>query len=452
METNNDLVNENKVGKRFPKSKIDDFQEFRENIYVKKWIENYSAPQQLRRLSLLKRFCDFVGKTPTEIIQEHYNDMKQKKPMDIKHIAKKQLLAFYGYLTQNVNKNFKNTLNDKISEIKLSENSAREYIFSKLASFFKRNDVPIIFQKNEIPSKQKEVNDKVWRNKDESRIKEKQKRECLIEIRDSFNNLRDKAILVSKLSSGMDDIDLFDLKIKDFKNGYYEQYNICYINGFRKKGGIYFQTFFNGEACDLIKLYLKLREKNNENLSDNSYLFVSNKIKNGKYKRIAIYAFSESLKEIRKKLGLKNITPKSVRRYFSTILKRNKIEHEIVERMMGHKFNVSMHYETLFNDIEEFAKYYSEKIEILTLLGNGNRKLTKIDKEVDKIKIENEALKDKLADLVNTVKITSRFVLGLIQSAKEATGLPFSEEDYSYTIGEVLEMEELVKKLYENKD
>lgn len=346
--------------------------------YVQNWLSNYDEKQKTQRLNLLKQFCEFAEKTPTELLLEHRNDIYNEDPLQIKNIGKKRLLDFFNYL---------------ISKKKISNNSARQYAFSKIASFFKRNNVPISFDKKEVPlHNPKGVIDKVWRNGDESRIEETKRIECLKQIRDTFPHLRDKAIFLCKLASGLDDIDLFNLKVDDFEKGINE-FDICYIEGNRKKNQMYYQTFFSSEAVRMIELYLK--ETSNE-----SWLFTNLKGNKCKYN-----TFSQALSSVCEKLNIKNITPKSLRRYFNTILKRGKIDFEIRERLMGHKVEISKGsaYDEILNDSYSLAKYYSEKIEILTLLGNGNRKITNVEAKIEKLEetiialySENEILKAQL--------------------------------------------------------
>ncbi|KKM01165.1 hypothetical protein LCGC14_1797190 [marine sediment metagenome] len=91
---------------------------------------------------------------------------------------------------------------------------------------------------------------------------------------------------------------------------------------------MYYQTFFNSESVRIIELYLKERL----NKTDDSWLFANNKDDS---KKSRTNGFSEALKIVCRKLDIKNITPKSLRRYFNTTLKRNKIDFEIIERLMN---------------------------------------------------------------------------------------------------------------------
>ena len=374
------------VKNSFPKEKKHK-EAIKNNPYVQKWIECYKSKNDItQRHSILEQFCEFTAKNPTELIIEHRNDIMKENPLDIENIGKKQLLAFYDYLVKEKN---------------VSENSARQYAFSKLASFYKRNNIPISFNKREIPSHNpKGTIDKVWKNGDNTRIKENERIECLKQIRDSFPHLRDKAIFLAKLSSGLDDIDLFQLRISDFE---INEFDNCYLEGNRIKSKQYFQTFFNSESVRMIELYLKERES----LNDDSWLFANN-IDDSKQSRIN--GFSEALKIVCRKLDIKNITPKSLRRYFNTILKRNKIDYEIRERLLGHKIDISKGsaYDEVLSDEYRLAELYSEKIEPITLLGNGNRKNTETDKRLENLEIMNKGLEQTLEELKkDNLKITN---------------------------------------------
>lgn len=419
--------------------------------YVKRWIETYKEKQRQSRLTVLNEFCDFIDKTPDDLILGHHEDIKQA-PLNKSNIAKKQLFAYYYYLQGE-----RNNINDKIRDKTVSKNSARQYAFSKLASYFKKNNVPILFEKGEIPNEDvRGTVDKTWRNGNK-RVLMDEKKEFLKTIKDSLASIRSKTIFLCKISSGMDDIDLYKLKIKHFNRGYFDNFNICYIDGNRQKVDVYFQTFFNSEACKMINLYFKDRERKGEILTDDSWLFVGNRKIQGTYTQMKSHNFSDDLRQACKKLGLKNITPKSFRRWFYSELKRNGIDTEVVERMMGHKIGVSEKYRELFADRtgEAFAKYYIEEIEHLSLLGNRTRKITEVDKKVEKLEIENEVLKEnirsvknEMKNLIEVVKGMSKFIQILNNSIRNGLGNKIPEDKWICMNKEEMDkFNELVKKL-----
>lgn len=372
--------------KEFKKTKKD-FTEFLKDKYVVKWIENYDSNRQAR-LSLLQDFTEFIGKTPTELILEHHKD-KQQEPIEQEDIAKKQLFQFYNYL-----------LEDKL----VYKNTAIQYVFSKVLSFYAQNNVPIHLKKGEKPKMiKKGKRDKAMRkevkdvNGEVKTVRIRDKKPEFKKIRDTLKTTRDRAILLVKLGSGLYDVDLSNITIGDYERGYFEEFKISYIEGNRQKGkksgeGEYFQTFFNTESCEMVDVYLSERKQRGEKLNDNDYLFVSNKgIKDQKteeikYNKMKRTAFSDSLKKATKTLGIKNITPTYFRHWFNSTLKSNGIKHEIVERMMGHAGEISMDYEQIFNDDYEFAELYSKKINHLTILGNGNRVSKELKEDIDALK------------------------------------------------------------------
>lgn len=380
--------------------KRNDFSELEVNPYVVKWLANVKNKRD--RLSILDRYCKFLDKDVDTIILEHAKDIRQENPLDIKNTAKNQLNHFFGYLTGTEDEGWKNTLNDKVlaEDERVSWNSARQYVYSKLASIFKRNNVAIVWQKNETPGVKKGTTDKIWRNGRE-RISIDNRKECLKQIRDSFESIRDRAILLCKISSGMDDVDLFKLTIKDYKLGIYPVDNVCYEEGVRQKisrKGIRFQTFFNSEACAMVNLYIKERESKEGELDENGILFVTKNKSNGKYIPIKRH-FADNLKKVCNKLNIKNITPKSLRRWFKTELSKQGIRIEFIKRMMGQAISIDgTSYEGVFDDPDEFKKEYVENIEQFTLLGNGGQKLNKVDKKVEKLEQQNNDLIEQLAD------------------------------------------------------
>jgi len=427
--------------------KINDFSSIENNKYVIKWLDGVKSKRD--RISLMNNFCNFLEKTPSDLAQEHQEDLKLDV-LDRSGIAKIQLNAFFGYLTNTDDDNWKNTLNDKVISNRLAWNSARQYVFSKLLSFYSRLGIPVKYNKQEKPVVlSKNVREKTWRennNGERKVIKHDDKKECLKQIRDSFNSLRDRAILLGKISSALDDVDMFNLKIKDYREGYLPDYNICYLQGNRQKDNVFYQTFFGNEACNMIKLYLndrldKINKKRSERLTEikkTEYIFVA------KEKRMNEKYFTEKMKEIVNKLDLINITPKSIRRWFNTHLEKNSIKTSIIRRLMGHKGDIGdEHYNQIFEqakegEYDELALFFSENIDTLVSLGNGNRRYTKIDKKVEKLEQRNKDLIEQLQetnekiDKLEEIASKTEHVLGLYNTVKELLSLPKNKRFFEF--------------------
>jgi len=416
--------------KRFVKPKKD-FSDLLESKYVKKWVSSYKDSEKQKKLGVLDRYIKFTEKDPHTLIIEHNDDMRRDDPISITNVAKKQIAAFYSYLTGE-------KVNEKVKKKPITLNSARQYAFSIVTSFYSRNNIPVRFERNEIPKEQKGAKDKVWRSNGD-RVAKEAKKEVLKKIRDSLPLLRDKAILHCKISSGMDDVDLFNLTIEDWNKGYFSDYNICYIEGNRAKTDIRFQTFFNNEACHFVELYLKERKDKGELMSNKSYLFVSHYLRSdGIGKRVKANAFSKNIREVCSRLEINNITPKALRHYFNTVVIRAlHDDKEIVERMMGHIGNISGKYQQLFDDIEEFAKFYFEHIDVIVSLENGGKAVATTKKELlqlrDYIAKQNEKIQMLLEEKVefqrqinevnSTNKETSMRIDTLEESIKDLKNL-----------------------------
>lgn len=342
-----------------------DFSQMLESKHVLKWVNSYKGNQN-GKLAKLDDFCNYLDKTPDELILEHYED-NQKIPIEREEIAKRQFDEYFEHLKKTG----------------VDHNSARQYVYSVIKGFYKKNLVPVMC---ETPTEEEQQVNKVWEYSDNTTIKKEDKKDVLKKIRDTLS-IRNKAILLCKLGSGLDDVELFNLKIKNFKRGYNEDYNVTHVKGRRKKSKIPFNTFFNSESTDMLNVYLKDRKRKGEEITDDSYLFVARK-KDGSISKPRNNSFSEDLKKATETLGFKNITPKRLRDWFRSQLRRNGITEEIIKRMMGHKCDISASYEQMFEESEEFAKFYAidKDIDAITSLGNGNKKVVRLESEITDLK------------------------------------------------------------------
>ncbi len=405
--------------KKFRKPKIE-YPILMKDPYVSKWILNFAEKLRQARLKILNDFLNFLNtdkeekdkKTPEILILEHLEDIRQKNPLNQTQIGKKQLKLFYEYL---------------LLQPKMSKNSAIQYVYSKLMSFWARNNIPIKLEKGEKPTMGKGIKDKVMRktseNEEERGRKIKDKKAIFKKVRDTLKTVRDKAILLCKLSTGIDDVDLFNLKIRDFKDGYDIDLGVCYITGQRQKphGNPIFQAIFNIEACELIKIYLTerkyLSQKHNEKLTekkrinDNSFLFASNK---NPFNKIKPTAFADNIRTACKTLNIENLTPKYLRHWTISVLKSGGIPKEIVKRIVGHKGDISSEYTQLFDDEEEFVEELSDKINLITSLGNGNIKYANLEDKLNKLKdisSEKDLEIKELKNTMNEMKVDLDFLL-----------------------------------------
>lgn len=386
--------------------KAKDFSDLKADEYVQKWLSLTKEAQRRKKLGILQKYVDFTGLTPTELILEHHKDL-QKEPIKRTEIGKIRIKNFFRYLKGE-------EINGKKVKKPKSHNSARQYAFSKVASFYKRCGVGVEFLKGEVPREHKNVKSQAIRENGE-RIGLDEEKELLKKIRDALPYLRTKAIFHCKISSGLLDADIFNLKVKDFEDGLYPDLRVCYIEGNRQKSDIRFQSFFNSEAVDFLDLYISERKSKGETITKKSWLFAD---LNGNGEQIYEDQFRKQLAKTTKMLGIKNLTPKSLRRYFNHVGKKLlHADSEIIERMMGHVGSISAKYQPYFDYPDDLAKLYSKQLDSALCLGNGNHtktKITDLENEITEMKEEMTTVRKlkeryeleskELREEVNTLK------------------------------------------------
>ena len=67
----------------------------------------------------------------------------------------------------------------------------------------------------------------------------------------------------------------------------------------------------------------------------------------------------------------------------------------------------------IYVDDYKLAKFYSEKVEPITLLGNGDKRFIEVDKEIEDLKKENTELKEKVYDTDKKITELTNVVKGL---------------------------------------
>lgn len=247
------------------------------------------------------------------------------------------------------------------------------------------------------------------------------------DLQDVLNacGLLEKAIVLTGVSSGLSDVDIVNLKISNFKNGYDPVNKIASLRLTRGKLGEtadVFITFLSPEATKAINEYLtKHRDREPKTnfqrdrdrldkqkvVSDDGYLFIKKHIRNSYLisgdeeerkispsNLIQIFRYiSENAKKNTPFGDWNLIRSHNMRRYFYNVMMANNCPNDHLEHMMGHVlYNVKDSY---FVPIEEQLKRsYLKCVPYLT-----------IQKELDisespefiKMKTDNEVLIREIA-------------------------------------------------------
>ena len=318
-------------------------------------IRESTAKEYIKRIGI---FCKFIGKTPTELIEEAENEEDRNIRMKRRKI-KKYLTDFLIYLRDN--------------------NKSENYIstmMTTIQSFYREYDI-------ELPKIRIKSNDKNNMVTTEDIVK----REHILKALDHCN-LKYKSIILLMSSSGMGQSEIVNLTYKDFLNAiseYYkptknEQFDIYTINQKlqenindligtwqikRYKTGMPYVTFSTPECIQSIIYYLIDRIIQNrpiKSLDDWLFESLGNKLSTN-----SMIVYFKNLND-RCEFGYvgahRFFTSHKLRKYFGSTLIKNKMPELTTHWLMGHKidavteayFKVDVHalkeqYKTVIDDL-----------------------------------------------------------------------------------------------------
>ena len=372
---------------------------------VKKWKTQLVLASRIRykkplsksnwntRLSILNELADFANKSPTELVTSAQRDLDNTQLM---------LLDFFDWLQGKEFARIK-----KRSKGAITHNSAR----SKLGvarGFFTHNGItfPKAFaMPRTIASKVsvRDDRDPVW-----TELIEGEKRELNDQISTFMNNLglRDRALAMCMLSTGVDTKDLLSLNM-DFvldSRGKTTTIERLFWEGRRLKNGFPFKTFIGKEATIILKQYV---EQERKKAGIDSPLFTQltrdqdigqrGKLKGGTYqKRATTQAIQEAFKFAANKMGIVNgsgahaFRPKRFRHVFSTACDIAGVPEIYKKLMMGHVIS-DAEYTSKKTDLvfEQFLK-----VENVLGLGSKSAGMQEIGQRID---VLSEYMTDELA-------------------------------------------------------
>jgi site-specific recombinase XerD len=272
---------------------------------VQYWLEGLGKGTTQLYKQLFPRFLQYcktidLPANPDKLIEMRKQDLKSEDRQTQKrfeHLTK----IWYLKLLEQFKKEGK------------SEGHAYNHL-KAVMSFFSRNDMPLRFKKREIPQPKKKIKYITLTIED---IK------TMVEHSES---LRNKALLLTLLQTGLSPIDVCALNID---GDFYERINKppLYIQGYREKTDIPFQTCIGEDAC----IYIKRMLKNRGNPTSGA-LFLSHK-----GKRLTPRFVNEALNELAEKVGIKDFEVKHLRDMYNDAIARAKLSKKVEDRLMGHE-------------------------------------------------------------------------------------------------------------------
>jgi integrase len=365
---------------------------------VEKWLLRIDAKDSTREsyLYTMKSYCNLIGKTPSELINEAKTEQKNALPMDERMIDI-YFLKFKKYLQEQ-----------KLAPLTI------KLRLTGIQSFYKNNYIEIPIMPRGAKVKPLEENKEIPTKKD------------IQEVLKVCDLLERAAILVG-VSSGLAMEEIRNLKVGDFTKGYDPETGITILKLRRGKAQFDFITFLSPEASLAVIDYLKYRNRkpydNKKNhidqlrkqyvYCDDNYLFIGRRIppefldtfddELRKFERESFVCFYDSIATKAQKNappGRWNvIRSHNFRKFFNSALLNAGCDFFHVEYWMGHTLdNTRAAY--FQPDPDKLKEMYSKYTSFLT-----------IQKELDvsespiftQLKTENEDLK-----LMNKITMLER--------------------------------------------
>lgn len=231
------------------------------------WLDEVAQSPNTRRNYLhdLNAYCEFLSKSPDQLLNEAKSEIKQGLLLDERNIF------------VEIPK-FKKHLREK----KLAPNTIRNYIMA-IQSFYTYYNI-------QMP-KQRDLKSTVLESNTE--IPSKSDIQEILKVADPL----EKAIVLMGVSSGLSSNEIINLKVGNFKKGYDSKTKITTLKLRRRKTNVDFVTFLTPEASMAVNEYLEYRARKSDLTdnrkqkqlekqhvySDDDYLFIGRTIPNNRF-------------------------------------------------------------------------------------------------------------------------------------------------------------------------
>ncbi len=312
----------------------------------------------------LRKFCDFTGKTPDQLIEERKIQLESADVVVRRH-AEVALKRFVEHLKEKY------------------APTSRKNAWTSVKSFYEAHELDLKFKKRETPRGKALKHHTAPENETIRKLLE-------------VLSIRDKAVILLQKDSGLSISDILGLRVGDLKD---MGQGFVMIQKHRRKTDEPFVTFAGSESTKIINLYLDLRRKGTqrkyhirklgrckevgippEKITPESPLFRS------KTKRVKVLDYATFHKIIRNAclgLGISDFTPHGLRVRFQTTLESCGVNRNWIKRYMGHS-------------LSEIEAAYSQPKHLFEAYKKAYPKLC-VHQEIDSDEIKK--LQDKVEEL-----------------------------------------------------
>jgi hypothetical protein len=154
---------------------------------------------------------------------------------------------------------------------------------------------------------------------------------------DTVANIQQKWLLRGLKDSGMSREDFIELTYGNIKRDYEKGEQFIHIDVIRRKEGVKYETFLGPNAAQVLNIYLDIRRKRGETITDSTRLLVQD-IK--PYEKLALNSVTKTVVRLGEKVGIK-ASPHRLRKMFETYMALE-VRHPVILRYwMGHKLKMS---------------------------------------------------------------------------------------------------------------
>jgi site-specific recombinase XerD len=321
----------------------------------------------------LEMFCQWLGKTPEQILEERKQDL-MKADIREQRRYETQLKLFMAYLQKE----------------KQYSIASQQVAWASIKSFFETNYLPLVTRKGDYPSGESLGHRPFLKSE-------------LKQLTEMKLSLRTKSLIFFLKDSGLRIGDVARLTYGDLKKGLESQDKIIPIKIQTQKAKTIAKTFIGEETTELLRKYIALRRKGTrrmpaENVTDSSPLFRQTKNMNFPSRS----GMSSLIGHMIIKAGLDSneLSAHSFRKYFQTQLEASGVPFNWVQLMMGHKLiGVEGSYSKPTDEQlkDSYIKAY-DNLRIYPRVATA-QEIQSLQKELESTKEENKQLRELIAQL-----------------------------------------------------
>jgi site-specific recombinase XerD len=353
----------------------------------KYWMNELAAKSEGTRLKYLdyfNRFCEYLNKTPDELLAQRQRDLKAD---DVKQqrVVETALKSFLAHLKQTGN-----------------SPATQQVAYAAIRSFFEMHYLPLRMRRGDYPTGEslgsRAATKQVIRRilEDGKKMKDPQKVKALIMF------LKDTGLRVS---------DVHNLTYGQVAEGLERNEQFIPISLVTQKYKTVAKTFIGPEAVEALKEYLEERRSGTrritpETLTVDSPLFRTNE--NGVVKSISRSGLSSMLAFHCQRVGEVKLSAHSFRKYFQTQLEAAGVSPNWIDQMIGHRLINSRDSYSLPSDEQLREAYekaypqlrvYPEEVEVEERISKLEADIEERNRTIANLLVNGDQKESKITEL-----------------------------------------------------